>query len=153
MNQRKNNPWNFCNTEKSMISPNGLYKAVYYNLNEIAMGAPLGGPCCVETSGGVKIKLHDWCGGPPVWEKNGLLLTIPVWTRNALQGTFQQIAVMDMITEKLTVFKRTFRVLDLQSFEESIIKGCDSPVYHPQTVHFNTELEPIDFTSDPAEIL
>lgn len=153
MTSLQNTPWNFDNTEKSVTSYNGLYRTVYYNLNEIAMGAPLGGTCCVETSEGIKIKLHDWCGGPPVWEKNGLLLALPVWRRNILQGTFQQIAVMNMITEKPTVFRKTFRVLDLKSFEGSIIKGCDSPLYHPEVVYFNTDLESVDLTADPAVIL
>jgi hypothetical protein len=34
---------------------------VYYDLNEIAMGAPIGGECRLETADKKTIKIHDWC--------------------------------------------------------------------------------------------
>ncbi len=39
------NPWDFNNIDKKLVSPDNFYKAVYYDLNEIAMGAPIGGQC------------------------------------------------------------------------------------------------------------
>ncbi len=153
MNSHKASPWNFHNIDKAMISEEGSYKAVYYDLSEIAMGAPLGGSCFIETSDGAKIKVHDWCGGPPIWEKAGLSLAVPIWSRSFANGTFQQIAVMNMTTWQLTVFKRPFRVLDLTFFEQSLIKGCDSPIYHPENIQFNIDQEEIDCMTDKANPL
>ena len=42
------NPWNFDNTNKNLESVNGSYKVVYSELNEIGMGAPIGGMCFIE---------------------------------------------------------------------------------------------------------
>lgn len=144
MSHQKSNPWNFHNTDQSLVSPNGLYRVVYYDLNEIAMGAPLGGSCFIEDSDNTKIKLYDWCGGPPIWEKNGFLLAVPVWTRTIMHGTVQQITVIDMITKQRKIFKRQFRVLDLHSFGKSIIHGCDSPIFNPEKILFDIDHEEID---------
>lgn len=144
MSHQKSNPWNFHNTDQSLVSPNGLYRVVYYDLNEIAMEAPLRGSGFIEDSDNTKIKLHDWCGGPPIWEKDGFSLAIPVWTRDFTHGTFQQTAVMDMTTKQLKIFKRQFRVLDLQSFEKSMIYACDSPIFNPEKILFDMDQEEID---------
>ncbi|KQT35808.1 hypothetical protein ASG22_01955 [Chryseobacterium sp. Leaf405] len=145
MNNQKSNPWNFHNTDKSLISPNDLYRAVYYDLNEIAMGAPLGGSCFIEGSDNTKIKLHDWCGGPPVWEKTGFSLAIPVWTKNNTHGTFQQIAVMDMGTRQFKIFKKKYKVLQLSSFDTLTIHGYDSPLFNPESILFDINHEKIDY--------
>ena len=42
------NPWNFDNTNKKLESVNSSYKVVYSELNEIGMGAPIGGMCFIE---------------------------------------------------------------------------------------------------------
>ncbi len=138
------NPWNFHNTDSILVSPDHLHKAVYYNLNEIAMGAPIGGPCFLETSDGKKVKIHDWCGGPPAWETDGRLIAIPVWTRNLLKGTVQQIGIVDTGSLELTLFAETFRVLHIRSFSKTTIYGFDSPIYATTPVTFDIEKEAVD---------
>jgi hypothetical protein len=108
----KPDPWQFQNTDKALVSPDGSQKLVYYDLSEIAMGAPIGGPCFLESDGHPKIKINDWCAGPPVWEKAGRLLAVPIWTRNAESGITQRIGIVDTHKLTLTVFKKKFRVLD-----------------------------------------
>ena len=84
------NPWDFHNTDKTLVSTDNYHRVVYYDLNEIAMGAPIGGQCFLETSDKKKVKIHDWCGGPPAWETGGQLLAIPIWTRKLLKELFNK---------------------------------------------------------------
>ena len=138
------NPWNFHNTDKKLLSSDNFHKVVYYDLNEIAMGAPIGGQCFLETVDNKKIKIHDLCGGPVVWETDGQLLAIPIWTRKFLKGTVQQIGILDTRTMELKLFAKTFRVLDFRSFHKTKIYGYDSPIRKTKTVTFDIENEKID---------
>lgn len=138
------NPWDFRNTDKALVSANNSYKIVYDDLNEIAMGAPIGGQCFLETSDKKKSKIHDWCGGPPAWETDGQLLAIPIWTRKLLKGTVQQIGVLDIRNMELSIYKKTFRVLDIRSFDKTTIFGYDSPIHKTKTVTFDIGKEKIE---------
>lgn len=138
------NPWNFDNAGKAFVSPGNLYQVVYADLGEVGMGAPLGGACFLETPGNKKIKIHDWCGGPPAWETDGHLVAIPVWTRKFMKGTVQQMAVVNTTTMELTIYARIYRVLDLHGFDKKIIEGFDSPTYQTATVTFDIEKEDIE---------
>lgn len=137
-------PWNFHNTDKKLLSPDGQYKLVYYELNEIAMGAPLGGLCFLESKEKGRIKINDWCGGPPVWEKEGRRFAIPVWTRTLQAGTIQKIGMVDLQNMELKIFSKTFRVLNLISFDKNIISGVDSPIHLDERVLFDIDKEKIE---------
>jgi hypothetical protein len=136
-------PWDFHNNDKKAFSSKGTERITYGDLNEIAMGAPIGGPCYLETEDR-KIKINDWCGGPPAWETEGSLVAIPIWTRKFFKGTVQQIGVVDTRKGELKVFSKTFDVLDMRSFDKQIIYGYDSPIYKTKTVTFDTTREKID---------
>lgn len=138
------NPWDFHNTDKILTSSDNYHKVLYYDLNEIAMGAPIGGRCVLESSDNKKIKIHDWCGGPPVWETNGQLIAIPIWTRKHLMGTVQQLGVLNTSNMEFKIFRKIFRVLDLRSFDLKIIYGYDSPIHDTKTVTFDIEKEKIE---------
>ena len=144
MMQSSSNPWNFHNLDKALISPNGLHKVVYYDLNEIAMGAPLGGKCFLEIEENQKFKINDWCAGPPVWDVSGRYLAIPMWMKVAFRGTVQKMGVVDLNTMELIIFSKIFKVLYLRSFDGKIIKAINSPVYKPAHVIFNIENEKTD---------
>ena len=137
------NPWDFHNTDKTFVSVDNFHKVVYYDLNEIAMGAPIGGQCFLETTDKKKVKIHNWCGGPPAWETDGHLIAIPIWTRIFLKGTVQQIGILDTRTMELKIFAKTFNVLDLRSFDKKTIYGYDSPTHKTKIVTFDIEKEKI----------
>ena len=144
MSQTYPNPWDFHNTDTKMVSANKFQRIRYYDLNEIAMGAPIGGQCYLETSDNKKVKIHDWCGGPPAWETKGLLVAIPIWTRQLFKGTVQQIGIVDTQTMELKIFAKTFSVLDLRSFDNKLIYGYDSPIKNTKNVMFEIEEQKID---------
>lgn len=91
-----------------------------------------------------KSKINDWCGGPPAWETDGQLLAIPIWTRKFLKGTVQQIGVLDTRNMELKIFKKTFRVLDIRSFEKTTIYGYDSPIHKTERLNFDIEKERVE---------
>lgn len=137
------NPWNFYNENKELISPDGLNKIEYYDLGEIAMGAPLGGYCEWKNQSGKKIKLNGWFGGPAIWNTNGTKIAIPTWTKKFLKGTVQQISILDIEKREIIRFKKIFSVLDLRTFDQNEICGYDSPIYRTKTVKFDLTKERI----------
>jgi len=136
-------PWDFHNNDKKAFSPKGAQKLTYEALNEIAMGAPIGGACYLEIGDKQRVKINDWCGGPPAWETDGDLVAIPIWTRKHLR-TVQQIGIVDTTKGELKIFKKTFDVLDIRSFDKGIIYGYDSPIYETKVVTFDIAKEKID---------
>jgi hypothetical protein len=140
------NPWAFGNTDKQLLSADNLHKIVYGDLNEIAIGSPIGGECFLETTDKQRIKIHDWCGGPPTWETKGQLLAIPIWTRTFLKGTVQKIGVVDTTTKELKIFAKTFRVLHLRVYDKNVISGYDSPIHKPTTITFDIAKERVETT-------
>ena len=138
------NPWDFSNNDKALTSPNNNYKLVYYDLNEIAMGAPIGGKCLLEIANKKKVLINNWCGGPAVWETDGQLIAIPIWQRKSWKGTVQQIGIVNTEKMELKIFSKVFRVLDLRSFNKTTISGYDSPIHNQSIVDFNIEQEKIE---------
>ena len=136
------NPWSFDNSDKTLISTNNLFKIVYSELGEIGMGAPIGGKCFIEMDNGQKIKIHDWCGGPPVWETSGEFLAIPIWIRK-IWKTVQKIGIVNLKTKELKIYSKTFKVLDLRTFDKTIVCGYDSPIHKTKTLVFDIEKEKV----------
>jgi len=130
------NPWDFSNFDPNMYSFDKRYKIEFGELLEIAMGAPIGGECYVIEES-KKTLLSKFSGGPVIWECDNYRVALPVWTRNLHNRTVQQIAIADLNNMTLTVYKETFRVLDLHSFKGGIICGLDSPVYMTKTLNLD----------------
>ncbi len=139
MNNEMINPWHFSNTDKNLYSPDGIYKIEFYELSEIAMGAPLGGTCYLIFDD-KKIKLADWCGVPIIWNKNGNKIALPIWTKKRKQ----KIAIVDIVNLTITIYKREFRVLQFQNFIENSLLGVDSPIYMPKKVNFDIDKEEVE---------
>jgi hypothetical protein len=138
------NPWNFNNEDKKLTSEDNFFKVVYDELNEIGMGAPIGGKCYLENFDKKKVKINDWCGGPPAWETEGKLVAIPIWKKKFFKGTVQQISVLDISKMELKIFSKTFRVIDIRSFHENKIYGYDSPLHKTKTISFDINKESVD---------
>jgi hypothetical protein len=115
MNDTTPNPWDFAD---EYASPDNVHVLTYHNPTEVAMGGPLRGHCYLMTKDGEKIKIHNRCGGPPVWETSGQSAAVPIWTID--RG--QRIGVVNVITRELTIFREPFSVLYLASFDKNIIR-------------------------------
>jgi len=140
MTTSNSTPWNFSNEDKNLFSPNGHYRLEYGVLSEIAMGAPVGGNCFLVYPDHSKRKLHDRAGGPAVWETAGFRVALPVWTVRR----DQRLAVADLDARTLTIYAQKFRVLALQTFDQGLIAGQDSPIHLMATVRFDTAKEPVE---------
>ena len=137
------NPWHFDNEDLKLVSPDGYSRIVYKNLHEIAMGAPLGGECFLETGDNKIYNLENWFAGPPVWETSGKMIAVPVWQRLFWHGVVQRIGIVDLNAMNLKLYNKEFDVLDLRSFHEKKIYGYDSPILKTTTVYFELEREKV----------
>ncbi|MFN5307912.1 MAG: hypothetical protein ACK5C0_00485 [Candidatus Kapaibacterium sp.] len=141
MNNEYPNPWNFSNIDKNLISPNGHYSVEFGELNEIAMGAPIGGECYLNFDN-LKYKLNEWCAGPIIWNNLSTKIALPIWTKNRNQ----KIEIVDISEMKITTYKREFRVLQFHSFVHNLLQGIDSPIYMTRTLYFDVDKEEIEKT-------
>lgn len=133
------NPWNFSNVDKNLTSPNGRFRIEFEQLNEIAMGAPIGGECYLITPM-KKIKLNDWSGGPIQWDTSSKKIAIPIW----VQTREQKIGIADVESKSMIIYSKIFRILDLRTFDKNIITGYDSPIYKTTSIEFDTLKEKIE---------
>ncbi len=133
MNNNLETPWSFAH---EFSSPNGNVKLTYGWVGEVAMGAPLSGECFL-LSDHSKLKLNGMFGGPPIWSENSAKAAIPYWTQNR----FQKLAIIDIKKMKIQISERTFRVIQLQKFENHIVSGIDSPIYKTEKIDFNINTE------------
>ena len=139
MNNRYPNPWNFSNSDKNLISPNQKMRIEYGALGEIAMSAPLGADCYLIIDEKEKVNISNWAGGPAIWNTTSDKAAFPIWTK----GRSQQLRLIDLHRKKIVTFARIFRVLELEKFEHSILKGMDSPIYKPEPLSFDIQTETI----------
>ncbi len=138
------NPWDFSNENPNRIDGKNKASLKYSNLNEIGMGAPIGGLCQLEKSGVNNIVIDKLCGGPAIWNENGLEVAIPIWDKSFFKGTFQRIGIVNLEKLTLTKFKKKFNILDLRTFNKNQIKGFDSPINRTKPVEFDIEKQPIE---------
>jgi len=138
------NAWDFPNENSNGLNNEKQAILEYSNLNEIAMGAPIGGYCELRKYGLNKILIDRWCGGQAIWDTNGVKVAIPIWNKSFFKGTYQRIGIVDIEKLTLTKFKRKFNVLDLRSFNQNLIKGFDSPIHKTKLVEFNIEKEQVE---------
>ena len=139
MNREYPNPWDFSNTDQNLRSPNGEYRLEFGELNEIAMGAPIGGPCYLIFED-KKIKINDWAGGPVIWNNTSDKVALPIWTKNRNQ----KISIVNIANMTITLFKKEFRVLHLDKFDGELIFGVDSPIYMTTELSFDIDREEIE---------
>lgn len=140
------NPWEFSNTDKSMLSPSGRYCIEYGDLMEIGMGAPLRGPLYIKNlKTGKRSKVFESAGGPPIWDTKADIVAVPVWWRHFLLGTYQKLLLINIKTTEVILYKQRFGVLDLRGFSDGIVYGYDSPTHKPKTLSFNINQNKIMF--------
>ncbi|WP_066627880.1 hypothetical protein [Labilibacter marinus] len=137
------NAWDFPPENSNRRTDTNKAILHYSNLNEIAMGAPLGGICKLLYKESEKILIDKRCGGPAIWEDSKLKVVIPIWESSFFSGTFQRIGVFDLTTYSLTKYKKKFRVLDLRFFNNGVIRGYDSPIHRMREVNFDINKERI----------
>jgi len=118
-------PWEW---SAKLVSPNGKVVATIEDAMEIAMGAP--------TSGRLKISNEftmDGCNPSMVWSSDSEYLAVPQWTMTRKQ----KIVVYSLRDRKFRFAPGEYRVLQLDSFDDGIVKGIDSPIHLPRQVCVN----------------
>jgi hypothetical protein len=144
MTNNKPNPWDFDNSNGQLTAPDGINKLTYSELGEIGMGAPLSGHCNWVNSSGRNTNIGTSCAGPALWNSEGTMAAIPIWSRTFWKGTCQQLAILNIETNELTTYKQLFNVLDLRSFSNNKIYGYDSPIHKTKTVELDLSTAKIE---------
>lgn len=115
MNERSISPWS---SSVIATSPNGQFEARIDAAGEIAMGAPTLGE--LKLSNG---KTYDSCNPSIIWSNDSEHLAIPQWTDTMKQ----RLLVISMSKNKACYASDEYSVLVLESFENGVITGIDSP--------------------------
>lgn len=70
------------------------------------------------------------CNSSAVWSSDSRYLAIPRWTRRRKQ----RLLVIDVERGVFGYALGNYDVLELQTFDNELIEGVDSPTYKPRTV-------------------
>ena len=117
-------------------SPTGLHIAKIEVAMEVAMGAPTDGPLevFIYKNRSEPIIKVDSCNPSFVWSEDGKFLAVPQWD---MRDRTQRLIIIDVEKRHTNPIPGQFHVLQLESFENSIVKGVDSPIYMPKSVEID----------------
>jgi hypothetical protein len=138
------NAWDFPNKNSNNLNNGNNATLEYSNQNEIEMREPISGICKLSKKGVNDFIIGNNCGGPAVWNESGLKIAIPFWEKSFFKGKFQRIGILDLEKQTLTKYKKEFRILNLISFKNKLIKGIDSPIHKTKLIEFDYQNEPIE---------
>jgi len=102
----------------NLLSPDGKTNAVIDNPTEYGMGSP--------TLGRLKLSIGmslDYCSPSIVWSDDSQYLAVPQLT----ERQYQQLLVIDIPKRKIGYVEKEYKVIELYTFSDSIIRGIDSP--------------------------
>ncbi len=117
-------------------SPDGLYEAVFDDAGEICMGGPVAGTLVIrEKETGRIVARMDDANGAFVWAADSGALAYPKWTADRCQ----KLAVVWIPGASQALADSTFAVLELESFEDGVVEGIDSPISHPRRIRVRFE--------------
>lgn len=95
---------------------------------EIAMGGPSIGT--LYLSNGFML---ESCSPSMVWSHDSVYLAVPVWTHERMQ----KLAVISVENRRVVYVGGIYRVLQLESFNNGVIRGIDSPIHRPEKVEID----------------
>ena len=121
--------------QENLSSPDGKTTAVIDDAGEVGMGAPTSGR--LRLSNGLTF---ESCNPSLVWSSDSKYLAVPQWTplRN------QRLLIISVTDCRHGYAPGEYRVLRLESFDQGVIRGIDSPVYQPRPVQ--VDLADIEWT-------
>ena len=103
-------------------SSDGQVVAIFTQLIEVAMGAPVGSPL---TIGGREIEGHF--SPSAIWSEDSKYFAVPKWVWGGPHHRSQNFAIYCMKKHKLHVTGERYSVLHLDGFSAGIVRGYNSP--------------------------
>jgi len=125
-------PWN---NSASRISPDGCFRAVIADAREIRMGAPTSGELVISENrdfGRVIAKMNS-CNPSLVWSTDSKSLAVPQWNPNLEQC----LCIVSVPDGRIRRLAEKFRVLELMTFKEAVVRGVDSPIHLPAHIEIS----------------
>ena len=113
------------------VSPDGRFTAAIRDGREIGWGDPTLGT--LEISSGISV---PDCNPSFVWSDDSCSLAVPQWT----EGMMQRVLVIRIADGSIRAAAGLFNVLRLESFQNNVIRGVDSPAHaqHPVEVEVSS---------------
>ena len=108
-----------------VVSPDGEHVAKIEEASEVGMGAPTWGELRIDAH-----QVYDACNPSLVWSDDSRYIAVPQWTNERKQ----RLLIIRLSPRECRYAPDTFRVLELDSFNDGVIRGVDSPVYMPEDV-------------------
>jgi tetratricopeptide (TPR) repeat protein len=118
-----------------LASPDGKTTAVIHDAMEIAMGAPTSGT--LRLSSGLT---RNHCNPSMVWSSDSEYLAAPQWT----QTMNQRLMIISLSRRLHRYASGQYRVLQLESFDNGVIRGIDSPAHLPAPIQ--VDISKIDWS-------
>ena len=101
------------------------------------MGAPTSGTLVISDNfhgGRIHARLES-CSPSFVWSSDSRALAVPQWTPSRQQ----RMSIVSVPSGTVRPVADEFRVLELHSFEQGMVRGVDSPIYMPRSFEFSVE--------------
>jgi hypothetical protein len=83
------------------------------------------------------------CNPSMVWSSDSEYLAVPQWTR----GRGQRLMIISVSRRASRLAPGEYRVLELESFENGVVRGIDSPAHLPAPIR--VDITPMDW-EDPS---
>jgi hypothetical protein len=133
-------PSTFSNKDKYNTSPNGKYKIIYENLQEIAMGGPLSSRCTFDIEEENYSIPYNF-GGPPIWNEKGTALALPMWTVDRQV----KLVIVDCERKHYIIYEKNFTANHITKFEDTIVEFTHSEFH-------NFKIETVDVSKEKIEL-
>lgn len=118
-------PWEW---QAELKSPDGNLVATIADAMEIAMGGPTSGE--LKLSNGIN---REHCNPSFVWSADSRFLAVPQWTKERNQ----RLLIIDVVARQSRYAPGEYRVMQLESFENMVVKGVDSPIHMPRIIELD----------------
>lgn len=120
-----------------LVSPDGRYRAVIADAQEIRMGAPTSGTLEIRENheGGRVLRRLDGSNPSCVWSDRSDALAVPRWT----DGLMQRLLIVPVATRAIRSIPGEYRVLELHAFDAGVVSGVDSPIHMPRAVRVSVD--------------
>jgi tetratricopeptide (TPR) repeat protein len=113
-------PWS---TEANVTSPDGKTTAAIDHAQEIGMGSPTSG--VLRLSNGLAF---ERCNPSLVWSADSAYLAVPQWAPDNMS---QRLMIVSVLHKLHRYTPGAYRLLRLESFNNGIVTGIDSPRHMP----------------------
>lgn len=124
-------PWTINNFHENLRSPDKQYKIIVKTCRQFEMGSPWQVDYYLkDEANGREIFISDLAGAPLLWNQNSNFFVFTKWFQKQLNKIesywYQRLCLVDVNNLEKITFKEHFNVLQLERFNNYVVKGYDT---------------------------